>query len=116
VATASTLLLAALQRRREHGLLMALGMPPAGLARMVLIEAGLIGLAGTAFGWVSGVVGGQLFVFASPVVTGLEVPLTLSVLPVVTAGALAIGFVLAGAALPAWRTSRLDPMVALRYE
>jgi ABC-type antimicrobial peptide transport system permease subunit len=34
----------------------------------------------------------------------------------VTAGALAIGFVLAGAALPAWRTSRLDPMVALRYE
>jgi putative ABC transport system permease protein len=116
VATASTLLLAALQRRREHGLLMALGMPPAGLARMVLIEAGLIGLAGTAFGWVSGVVGGQLFVFASPVVTGLEVPLTLSVLPVVTAGVLAIGFVLAGAALPAWRTSRLDPMVALRYE
>ena len=116
VATASTLLLAALQRRREHGLLMALGMPPSGLGRMVLVEAGLIALAGTAFGWVSGVVGGQLFVFASPVVTGLEVPLTLSVRPVVTAGLLALGFVLAGAGLPAWRTSRLDPMVALRYE
>lgn len=116
MATVSTLLLAAIQRRREHGLLAALGMPPGDLGRMVLAEAGMIGLAGTALGGLAGASTLRLFSFAAPVVTGLTIPYRFDPAPLAIYGVLATACVLAGAALPAWRTSRLDPVVALRYE
>ena len=116
IATASTLLLAGVKRRAEHGLLAAVGMPPGDLARMVLVEAGLFGLLGTLGGLFGGLIGLLAFCMASTSLTGLYIPFHLSLLPLFTSGLIATACVLAGAALPAWRTSRLDPVVALRYE
>ncbi|HJQ41672.1 MAG TPA: ABC transporter permease [Jatrophihabitantaceae bacterium] len=116
IATTSTLLLAAVQRRAEHGLLAAVGMPPGDLGRMVLVEAGLFGVLGTISGFVGGILGLAAFSFASGVLTGLTIPFSLHVGPLFLYGALATLCVLVGAALPAWRTSQLDPIVALRYE
>jgi putative ABC transport system permease protein len=116
IATASTLLLAAVKRRAEHGLLAAVGMPPGDLGRMVLVEAGLFGLLGTLNGLVGGLVSLAAFAFASATLTGLYIPFSANLGALVGYGVLATAFVLAGAALPAWRTSRLDPVVALRYE
>jgi putative ABC transport system permease protein len=116
IATASTLLLAGVKRRAEHGLLAAVGMPPGDLARMVLVEAGLFGLLGTLSGLVGGLVSIGAFAFGSTTLTGLYIPFSVDVGALVIYGLLATVFVVAGAALPAWRTSRLDPVLALRYE
>jgi ABC-type antimicrobial peptide transport system permease subunit len=116
IATASTLLLAAVQRRAEHGLLAAVGMPPGDLGRMVLVEAGLFGALGTFSGFVGGVLGLAGFSFASGVLTGLTIPFSVHLTPLLVYGAIGTVCVLVGAALPAWRTSQLDPVVALRYE
>ena len=116
IATASTLLLAAVKRRAEHGLLAAVGMPPGDLGRMVLVEAGLFGILGTLNGLVGGLVSLEAFSLASATLTGLDIPFSMNFAALIGYGALATVFVLAGAALPAWRTSRLDPVVALRYE
>jgi ABC-type antimicrobial peptide transport system permease subunit len=49
------------------------------------------------------------------VLTGLPISISppLSVVPL--AGLVATVIAMAGAAFPAWRTSRIDPAVALRY-
>jgi putative ABC transport system permease protein len=116
IATVSTLLLASVQRRREHGLLAAVGMPPGDLGRMVLVEAGMIGLLGTLLGGLSGLVGLEGFAISSATLTGLDIPFRLSIAPLLVYGSIVTACVLAGAALPAWRTSRLDPVVALRQD
>ncbi|MEY2422232.1 MAG: putative transport system permease protein [Acidimicrobiaceae bacterium] len=116
IATASTLLLAGVKRRAEHGLLAAVGMPPGDLGRMVLVEAGLFGLIGTICGFIGGLIGLATFSLASTSLTGLTIPFRVSFGPLFLYGFIATVCVLAGAALPAWRTSRLDPVVALRYE
>ncbi len=116
IATASTLLLAGVKRRAEHGLLAAVGMPPGDLGRMVLVEAGLFGVLGTICGFVGGLISLATFSLASTSLTGLTIPFQLNLVPLFVYGLIATAFVLAGAALPAWRTSRLDPVTALRYE
>ncbi len=40
------------RRARELGLLVAIGAPPAWVGRLLVLEAGLVGLAGGALGWV----------------------------------------------------------------
>jgi predicted lysophospholipase L1 biosynthesis ABC-type transport system permease subunit len=116
IATASTLLLAGVKRRAEHGLLAAVGMPPGDLARMVLVEAGLFGVLGTACGVVGGTIGLVAFSLGSTALSGLTIPFHFAIAPLLLYGFIATAFVLLGAGLPAWRTSRLDPVVALRYE
>ncbi|MHB1910617.1 MAG: ABC transporter permease [Acidimicrobiales bacterium] len=118
LATLSTLLLVGVQRRRELGLLGALGLGPGGLARMTLVEAGGIGLVASVLGVGAGV--GILVAFrdSAGYLFGLEPPLLLGglVLPAIVYCLIAVAAVLIGAGLPAWRTSQLQITEALRYE
>jgi putative ABC transport system permease protein len=114
-ATASTLLLAAVQRRREHALLTAVGMAPGALARMTIIEAAVLGACATVLGISGGLVGAVGFAWASGVLTGLPISISPPLAVVPLAGAAATAVAIVGAAFPAWRTSRIDPAVALRY-
>jgi putative ABC transport system permease protein len=116
VATTSTLLLAGIQRRREHGLLAAVGMPPGDLARMTVAEAGLISLAATVLGAAAGVLSLLTFSWASATLTGMAIGFRPTLTPMLVYGAIATAVTLAAGAMPAWRTSRLDPVVALRFE
>lgn len=116
IAVTSTLLLVGVQRRREHGLLIAVGMAPAGLGRLVLTEAGIIGIAGSVLGTLSGLVTYVAMMWVSPLLTGLAAPFRFDLAAPVIYGGIGLVFVLLGAAVPAWRTSRLDPALALRYE
>ncbi len=97
-------------RRREIGIRMALGAEPSRVRRMVMNDVLLLVLIGVGVGVPAAI---ALMRMVATQLYGLSAhdPTTL----VLATGALAIIACLAGY-LPALRASRLDPMVALRYE
>ncbi|MDQ3293369.1 MAG: FtsX-like permease family protein, partial [Actinomycetota bacterium] len=116
VAVLSTLLLAGLQRRREHGLLAAVGATPPELARVVLAEAGAVGLVAS----LSSIVFGPLVLWTMlqviPVLIGVRNPFQADWAGLVVTAFTASVIALAAASWPAWRAGRVDVLDALRYE
>lgn len=109
LAVMTTMTASVLERRQEIGLMKAVGADGGQIALIFLGEAGLLGLAGGALGYLAGLglaglVGWQVFAAAvSP--PPIVLPIAL---------ALALAVVLAGSALPVRRAMRLDPVVLLR--
>jgi ABC-type antimicrobial peptide transport system permease subunit len=98
------------RRTNEIGIRMALGADRVNVLSMVLKEAGILLAIGLALGTVLALLAGRS---ASAMLFGLQPhdPLTLVIaMSVLAAVAVAASY------LPAWRASRLDPMVALREE
>lgn len=100
----------AMQRTQEIGLRMALGATPGEVHRLVLFQGMEISLAGVIIGIAASA---GLAPLLARFLSGLSPvdPLTLAV----SAG-LWVGVALAACYIPARRASRVDPMVALRYE
>lgn len=116
VGTLSTLLLVGVQRRRELGVLGAVGFTPLSIGRMTLTEA----LAAAGIGSFLGAIG-SLAVFevlrnASAVSIGVRTAYSVAPMSGVVATALALVVVACGAALPAWRAARLQIVEAIRDE
>jgi putative ABC transport system permease protein len=98
------------QRTGEIGVRMALGATPRGVLRLIVSEGMKVVLIGIGTGLLGGLALGRAM---SSLVFGVPVrdPATF------TAVALVLGSVaLAACAIPALRASRVDPIVALRYE
>ncbi len=108
------MLLAALERQKELGVLFALGMTRGQLAASVLLESGILGLFGGGLGILVGSGLSPVFVTALRVLSGLELPLRGA------GGALGacLGFALVLALVaglyPIWRMSRTDTIEAVR--
>ena len=107
-------LLAALERRKELGVLRALGMTRGQVAGAVLLESALVGLLGGALGLIVGSGLTPVLVSALRVLSDLPLPmrgagpfLALSLL-----GALALAIV--AGLYPIWRMNRLDAVRAVR--
>ena len=116
IAVLSTLLLIGLQRRREFGLLAAVGMAPRELGAMVVAEGAGIGVIGTVLGVTSGIAIYDAMLQDFPVLAGFHDPFRIKVSSIPLYGALAIVIVVLAAAWPAWRTSRLEAAAAVQYE
>ena len=122
----NTMLMSVFERIREFGVLMAIGMKNIRLFFMVLIEALLLGIVGTAIGLIVGAaiyfplsaIGIDLSMFSEsltsfgsgaviyPVLTVESLINTLVIIPLIA---------VLGAIYPAIRAVRLEPMNAIRY-
>ena len=108
---ASVLAVSVTQRTREIGILRAIGTTRRQMLGVFLLQGGLVGLVGSTFGgfaayglvWLFNTVGPGLF----------YIPIGPLLIPAAMALATVTGVLSAMA--PAWRASRLDPVVAIRY-
>jgi putative ABC transport system permease protein len=116
VAVLTTLLLTGIQRRRELGVLAALGMEPAAMRRMVLGEAGAVAVASTALTVIGGLAMYQAMHYVSPLLLGWSNPFRVAWWTIPVYGTVSLIVVLLAAAIPAWRTSRVPVVEALAYE
>jgi predicted permease len=98
------------QRTREFGLRMALGADGGMIRRLVLRQVALMTLIGAAAGLTIAIIAGRYATSLLYEMSGID-PMVLSAAAVI----LAVVAVLAGL-IPAFRASRVDPMLALRYE
>ncbi len=121
----NTQLMSVLERTREFGIVMALGLTPGRLGRLVILETAIMGVMGIVFGAIAG---GILTAWFS--VHGLSIPgmeemaaafnLPPRMYPRVTGYTLFLGpivvflFTLLAALYPALRLHRLHPVAAMR--
>lgn len=117
----NTLVMAILERRREIGILKALGASDGDVKKLFFTEAGCMGLLGGIFGVVLGWAIGRGINFGANVYLHRQnLPsIELTAVPVwmvVFAIALSIGVSLAAGLYPASRAAKLNPVEALRYE
>ena len=108
---ASVLAISVTQRTREIGILRAVGTTREQMLRVFLLQGGVLGMSGSAVGSVAGL--GLVAVFNNLGPGLFHIPLPPALIPVAVAAATLTGIL--AAAVPAWRASRLDPVVAIRY-
>ncbi|HYL09568.1 MAG TPA: FtsX-like permease family protein [Candidatus Acidoferrales bacterium] len=117
----NTLVMAILERRREIGVLKALGASDPDVRKLFFAEAGAMGFLGGIFGVLLGwLIGRALTLGTNFYLARRELPpIDLSVVPwwmVFGAIAFAVVVSLAAGLYPASRAARLNPVEALRYE
>lgn len=121
LAIINTLVMAVLERRREIGIMKALGASDADVKKLFFAEAGGMGVVGGASGVLLGWLIGRAINFGTnvylqrqnlPAENLWSVPWWL----VVSAIVFAVGVSLLAGLYPAARAAKLDPIQALRYE
>jgi len=117
----NTLVMAILERRREIGILKALGAADRDIRRLFFAEAGVMGLLGGIFGVTLGWLIGTALTFGTNVYLRKRdlPPIDLSSVPwwmVASAIAFSVVVSLAAGIYPASRAAKLNPVEALRYE
>jgi ABC-type antimicrobial peptide transport system permease subunit len=111
VIIANTVALAVLERRREIGVMKALGARGSTVLRLLLLESGIVGLMG-------GAMGTGMALLATVVLDNLtlNIPTTFDPLVILGLLALAVLVALAASIISALPASREKPLIVLRYE
>lgn len=107
-------LLAALERRKELGILVALGTTRRQLAGLVVVESLVVGAVGSVLGAAVGLGLTPVLVTALRVLSDLDLPLRSAGPWVAFAIAAALVLTLAAGVYPVWRANRMDAVRAVR--
>lgn len=111
----NTFLISVTQRRRQLGILRAIGGSRGQIAALVVSEAFIMGIVGTIVGSLIGVfIARYLNVAMGAMYETTLPPIHLDMEPFVWAAAFGVGMSLLGAIVPAIKASRLNPLDALR--
>jgi putative ABC transport system permease protein len=120
---AATMITSVMERTREIGVMKAIGYTSPQILSLILMESIIMSLVGGTAGISIGVVGAYVLSSRGFTIGGIgEGGITLQLNPLITPSLIAqtlaltmlIGLV--GGALPAYRASKIPPVVALRYE
>lgn len=126
----STLIMMVMEKQADIAILKAMGARRSGISKIFMLEGMIIGLVGTVLGtlgglvfawnlqtishWVERLLGIQFF---SPNIYPIDqLPVQINTLDVAMIVGTAVVVSFLATLYPAWNASRLDPVVALRYE
>ncbi len=107
-------LLAAIEKKKELGILVALGTTRAQLTGLVLVESLVVGAVGGVLGSLVGLGLTPVLVTALRVLSGLELPLRSAGPWILFACLAALALTLAAGLYPVWRSNRMDAVRAVR--
>ncbi len=110
VGVGATTALSVVERRRESGMLRAIGLTRLALGGMTVSEAALHGVIGVLFGLIIGVPHAWLAVLS----LGLGAPLAVPIPTLVAAAAVLVALTMLAGLLPARRAARETPVSAMR--
>jgi putative ABC transport system permease protein len=110
IGVLNSMVMSVMERRREIGIMKAVGWSKGEILRTFLIESTLMGFLGGAIGVV---IGWLVLLAAGWLVPGVPTALSLVLVAQVMGFAVALGAL--GGLYPAWRAARVDPIEALRY-
>ena len=116
LGVANTLLISTFERRRDLGILRAVGMNRRQLRRMVVAESLLLGTLGVMLAWLVGTGVGLFAHRITEIQTGLTIPTVIQPLAYLAVLALGLGVSAGPALYPARRAALLDVTDALQYE
>ena len=103
------------ERRRQLGILRALGTTRDQIIRMIVGEGLMLGIVGTLLGWIVGFLAAHSLSASTSKLIDIEIAnYQLAWFPFMLAGALGMVVSVAGAYFPAMRASRLSPAEAMR--
>lgn len=111
----NTFLISVTQRRRQLGILRAIGGSRGQIASLVMSEAFVMGVTGTILGSIIGVlIANYLNAAMGAIYETTLPPIRLDAAPFVWAAIFGVGMSILGAIFPALKASRLNPLDALR--
>jgi lipoprotein-releasing system permease protein len=120
---ASTLIMVVMEKKKDIGILKAIGADRGMIMRIFMWEGSLVGLSGTLLGLTGGLVACLILKLYPLHIPGGGSVYYIENLPVATQGsdvaiitATAVVVCLLSTFYPAWQASRLDPVEAIRYE
>jgi putative ABC transport system permease protein len=118
VGIVTTMYTSVTERTREIGVMKAIGARDRNVLALFLTESALIGIIGASIGLVVGVLGGYgvLSLFALNSIGPSELTPYYSWIDLGRVWALSLGLSIAAGLYPAWKASKLSPIVALRRE
>ena len=114
IAMMNTLAINVIERRREIGMVRAVGATRRQIRRMITAEALLLASVGTAFGILSGMYLGYVIVKGIGVM--FPIPYSFPLAGILAAAAIGLGFGALAAVIPARQAAHLQVVEALRYE
>lgn len=112
----NTLSMSVIERMREIGMLRSIGMTRAQILKMVLAEAGLLGMIGGMMGLVFGVLLTRIFLASMGAMSGYALDLIIPTNTIYTAILVALFISQLAAAIPALRAAKTPVLEAILYE